>query len=86
MTSTTYHNEETWMPLSQASRKWEDASPASPQSPTRHTSGVAPEITNGEGLQPEAPVLAKEHIWGVRDDWGTRAGAWGQGAKVYEKL
>ena len=36
-------------------------------------------------LRPEAPRLRDEHVWGVRDDWGERAKAWGRGAKVYER-
>lgn len=34
--------------------------------------------------RPEAPRLRDEHIWGVRDDWGERANAWGRGAKAHE--
>ncbi|GAA5960320.1 hypothetical protein JCM21900_006528 [Sporobolomyces salmonicolor] len=33
----------------------------------------------------DKPVLREEHVWGVREDWGKRAGRWGQGAAVYEK-
>lgn len=29
-----------------------------------------------------APVIGEEHVWGVRDDWGKKAGDWGQGAKA----
>lgn len=32
----------------------------------------------------EKPILREEHIWGVRDDWGKKAGRWGQGARAYE--
>lgn len=35
--------------------------------------------------RPSAPRLKEDHIWGVRDDWGPKAGAWGKGAKVYRK-
>ncbi|PWN51519.1 hypothetical protein IE53DRAFT_47792 [Violaceomyces palustris] len=31
------------------------------------------------------PVLSEAHVWGVREDWGKKAGAWGQGAKVFTK-
>ncbi|GAA5964226.1 hypothetical protein JCM8115_002839 [Rhodotorula mucilaginosa] len=31
----------------------------------------------------QKPVLREEHVWGVRDDWGKKAGRWGQGAKAY---
>jgi hypothetical protein len=30
-----------------------------------------------------APRLKTEHIWGMRDDWGDRAGRWGRGAQAY---
>lgn len=33
----------------------------------------------------QKPVLREEHVWGVREDWGKKAGKWGQGAKAYEK-
>ncbi|CEQ38630.1 SPOSA6832_00097 [Sporobolomyces salmonicolor] len=33
----------------------------------------------------DKPVLREEHVWGVREDWGKRAGRWGQGAAAYEK-
>lgn len=29
-----------------------------------------------------APVIKEEHFWGVREDWGKKAGEWGQGAKA----
>ncbi|KAJ9116379.1 hypothetical protein QFC22_004820 [Naganishia vaughanmartiniae] len=29
-----------------------------------------------------APVIGEEHVWGVRDNWGKKAGEWGQGAKA----
>lgn len=32
----------------------------------------------------QKPVLKEEHVWGVRDDWGKKAGRWGQGAKAFE--
>ncbi|EPQ26605.1 uncharacterized protein PFL1_05926 [Pseudozyma flocculosa PF-1] len=34
-----------------------------------------------EGL----PVLSDVHFWGVREDWGKKAGPWGRGAAVFEK-
>ncbi|GAA5999954.1 uncharacterized protein JCM10292_003554 [Rhodotorula paludigena] len=33
----------------------------------------------------QKPVLREEHVWGVREDWGKKAGKWGKGAKAYEK-
>lgn len=35
--------------------------------------------------RPSAPRLKEDHIWGVRDDWGPKAGAWGRGTKVHQK-
>ncbi|KAI0663446.1 AFG1-like ATPase-domain-containing protein [Cubamyces menziesii] len=33
--------------------------------------------------RPPAPRLSADHIWGVREDWGPRARAWGRGASAY---
>lgn len=33
--------------------------------------------------RPEAPRLGQEHVWGVRDDWGPRARAWGRGVRAF---
>ncbi len=27
------------------------------------------------------PVISENHVWGVRDEWGPKAGAWGQGVR-----
>jgi len=35
-------------------------------------------------LRGDKPVLREEHIWGVREDWGKKAGEWGKGASAYE--
>ncbi|KZT10789.1 uncharacterized protein LAESUDRAFT_643661 [Laetiporus sulphureus 93-53] len=35
--------------------------------------------------RPEAPRLSEVHVWGVREDWGERAKAWGRGARAYER-
>ncbi|GAA5842336.1 hypothetical protein JCM5353_000763 [Sporobolomyces roseus] len=32
----------------------------------------------------DKPVLKEDHIWGVREDWGRKAGAWGKGASAYD--
>jgi len=32
----------------------------------------------------EKPVLKEDHVWGVREDWGKKAGAWGKGASIFE--
>lgn len=31
------------------------------------------------------PVISSVHAWGERDDWGPKAGKWGQGAKAFEE-
>ncbi|OCF33532.1 AFG1-family ATPase [Kwoniella heveanensis BCC8398] len=31
------------------------------------------------------PRIKEQHVWGVVDEWGKKAGKWGQGAKAYEK-
>ncbi|EJF65444.1 hypothetical protein DICSQDRAFT_79616 [Dichomitus squalens LYAD-421 SS1] len=33
--------------------------------------------------RPPAPRLSADHIWGVREDWGKRAGDWGRGAALH---
>jgi len=35
--------------------------------------------------RPSAPHLGAEHVWGVRDDWGEKAGEWGRGTKAFNK-
>jgi len=48
-----------------------------------------PDGTPREGkevdVRGERPVLREEHVWGVCDTWGKKAGRWGQGAKAYEE-
>ncbi|TKY86708.1 hypothetical protein EX895_004348 [Sporisorium graminicola] len=29
------------------------------------------------------PVLSEAHVWGVREDWGKKAGVWGKGSSVF---
>ncbi|GAA5949749.1 hypothetical protein JCM3765_007675 [Sporobolomyces pararoseus] len=33
----------------------------------------------------DKPVLREEHVWGVREDWGKKAGKWGKGASAFEE-
>ncbi|TDL26009.1 hypothetical protein BD410DRAFT_716262 [Rickenella mellea] len=35
--------------------------------------------------RPNAPRLKPDHVWGVREDWGKRAGIWGQGTSAHQK-
>ncbi|KAL5485156.1 hypothetical protein ACEPAI_7798 [Sanghuangporus weigelae] len=34
--------------------------------------------------RPSAPRLAENHFWGVREDWGDKAGRWGKGATAFD--
>lgn len=50
--------------------------------------GEKPDVINMENDtrgQVSPPVLKNDHVWGVREDWGKGAGAWGKGASVHEK-
>jgi protein AFG1 len=31
----------------------------------------------------DKPVLKEDHFWGVREDWGKKAGKWGKGASAF---
>ena len=35
----------------------------------------------GPKVSRDPPKISEDHMWGVRDDWGKRAGDWGQGVK-----
>ena len=28
-------------------------------------------------------MLSEAHVWGVREDWGKKAGAWGKGSAIF---
>ncbi len=32
----------------------------------------------------DPPVIKEHHVWGVVDEWGDKAGRWGQGVKAFE--
>lgn len=32
----------------------------------------------------EPPVIQEQHVWGVVEEWGPKAGRWGKGAKAYD--
>ena len=42
--------------------------------------------TDELNARPEAPRLGPDHVWGVREDWGERAGQWGQGVKALNNI
>lgn len=49
---------------------------------------AAPDFSPGpigkkRGRNEGPPVLAEAHVWGVREDWGKKAGAWGRGSAVF---
>ncbi|BGP12176.1 hypothetical protein JCM10213_004742 [Rhodosporidiobolus nylandii] len=39
----------------------------------------------GRPLGEERPKIREEHVWGVIESWGKKAGRWGRGAKAYEE-
>jgi protein AFG1 len=93
MTSPSYARDETWVPLEKHARKWENTAD---RIPTQTLPARAPTLSGLDhpGLsraghsnisQPPAPKLSNNHIWGVREDWGPRAGKWGKGAGAYDE-
>jgi protein AFG1 len=30
------------------------------------------------------PIIKEQHVWGVADEWGGKAGKWGQGSKAHQ--
>lgn len=47
-----------------------------------------PEGTPRDGreidVRPEPPVLSSNHVWGMVENWGKRAGEWGRGASKFD--
>ena len=95
MTSERYAATAQWSPIPAEHRKWEgygysrhrhrpvgEVASVDLQHPY-HGSSSGSVVKERPG--PAAPRLRDEHIWGVRDDWGDKAGEWGKGVKVYEK-
>lgn len=31
------------------------------------------------------PVIKEQHVWGVADEWGKKAGKWGEGSKAFDR-
>ncbi|KAL0072251.1 hypothetical protein AAF712_000011 [Marasmius tenuissimus] len=90
MTSNSYHREEEWSPLPLSSRRWEKIRDHRGPITFAQQHGDKP-LSEAEDtgelprdLRPP-PKLRDYHVWGVREDWGKRAGRWGKGARVYEK-
>ena len=100
MTSGAYAEAQQWHPIPPEQRKWESsqqpiqAEQAPPSWDTIHTCSSAQDQTlegdtsehaAAERERPPAPRLKEDHIWGVREDWGERAGTWGKGAAVFQE-
>jgi peroxisome-assembly ATPase len=98
MTSASYGRDSMWSPLPADSRKWENSSStigsstqSTTRTPTPDISALEEDYAREGGYQdgrapprPDSPKLREHHVWGVREDWGPKAGPWGKGAKVYE--
>ncbi|KAK6336516.1 hypothetical protein TWF696_002066 [Orbilia brochopaga] len=64
-------------PIPESMRRWEGEN--KPLGNDTHVAGIS-----DAPLRPHAPRFAPVHIWGVIDNWGKRAGRWGQGVNVYK--
>jgi protein AFG1 len=95
MTSAGYARDTTWTPLPSDARKWESSdtmfAPSAARPPPPDMADAGPDYAAEAAFEggrapprPEAPILREHHVWGVREDWGRKAGAWGKGAKVYD--
>lgn len=42
------------------------------------------EQPDGEMKRMTQPQIKEQHMWGVADEWGNKAGQWGKGAKAFE--
>ncbi|EKM54629.1 uncharacterized protein PHACADRAFT_29830 [Phanerochaete carnosa HHB-10118-sp] len=101
MTSEAYAAQEHWMPLPASQRKWEQPSNVGVERQGHSAATSAPGVRSDPDFaeeaahdpehfdlrqRPEAPRLRDEHVWGVRDDWGERAKAWGRGTKAHKPV
>ncbi|KAF5385887.1 hypothetical protein D9615_002581 [Tricholomella constricta] len=92
MTSAAYGKDEldTWAPLHPSVRKWETSRGAPAGRGTSSSVALDPASSQCDFAEeaayrnqetdlgrPHAPRLSSDHVWGVRDDWGPGAGAWG---------
>ncbi|EIW71533.1 hypothetical protein TREMEDRAFT_67817 [Tremella mesenterica DSM 1558] len=97
MTQSPNYQQEDWIPLSSEVRSWEISS--NPTKYTRLSDNNLSEgVTvdddfaheaslSGQNMRDDgkAPVIREQHIWGVADGWGTKAGQWGKGTSAYLK-
>jgi protein AFG1 len=51
--------------------------------PQRLTPGITHQ-NQGAGPRHDPPIIKEEHVWGVADEWGDKAGKWGKGPRVYK--
>jgi protein AFG1 len=80
-----------WRPLT-GSQNMAKPSPGPVQASTDPADSETSDFADEAGysrpstLAPKAgrspPIISEDHMWGVRDDWGKKAGAWGQGTKA----
>lgn len=45
----------------------------------------APYKRSSTGNRNGPPIIDPKHVWGVREDWGEKAGEWGKGASAKQR-
>ncbi|GAA5827955.1 hypothetical protein JCM11251_005665 [Rhodosporidiobolus azoricus] len=43
------------------------------------------DVRPGRPMGDERPKIKEDHVWGVIESWGKKAGRWGKGARAYEE-
>ncbi|KIJ49377.1 hypothetical protein M422DRAFT_160910 [Sphaerobolus stellatus SS14] len=81
MTSRAYDEEYNWQPLPSELRQWERSTKAPDVKDTEDDLEARPALAAG---RPSPKKIKDEHFWGVRDDWGPRAGKWGKGIQGFQ--
>ncbi|CAE6445358.1 unnamed protein product [Rhizoctonia solani] len=100
MTSPKYAANAVWQPLTRAQQPWHvDVSPPHLSNHGQVSKFATDDqivekdwaeeasydARRGRKGRPEPPRLSENHAWGVRDDWGKGAGAWGKGVRGKDK-
>ena len=99
MTTSPSYFKEKWIPLDPSARSWEQVgidqttSLASPLTVLKEDAdddfAVEAGYSRPGRLQSEAqedrPMISEKHFWGMVEGWGPKAGAWGKGAKVFDR-
>ena len=68
------------LPPDEMRLRWPEGRP-----PTDKEVDVRPGEAGGKGTGKDGkPIISSVHAWGERDDWGPKAGRWGQGAKAHK--